>query len=189
MTRTLSNVLVDNWSRRRSAGLDLLEIVGFSLLTAVLAQIRVPLPFTPVPVTGQTLAVLLAGAVLGARRGFLSQALYLVFGAAGLHLAGGSLVGPTAGYLWAFPVAALIVGWLAEGGAARRSWTLVPVLVAANVLILAGGALWLSLSLKVTIRQAIILGVVPFWPGDVLKIGLVAWLVPSLLRRSQRIRS
>ena len=87
MSRSTSNLLVDNWSGRRSAALDLLEIVGFSLLTALLAQIRLPLPFTPVPVTGQTLGVLLAGAILGARRGFLSQTLYLALGAAGLHFA------------------------------------------------------------------------------------------------------
>lgn len=186
MIRSKSNLLVDNWSGKRSAAIDLLEITGFSLLTAILAQIRVPLPFTPVPVTGQTLAVLLAGAMLGARRGFLSQALYLVFGAAGLHFAGGSLVGPTAGYLWTFPLAALTVGELVERGAARRAWTLVSTLVAGNVLILAGGAFWLSVSLKVPIQQAILLGVAPFCLGDILKIAVVAVLVSSLLRRSQQ---
>jgi biotin transport system substrate-specific component len=184
MTRSMTNILVDQWTGRRSAALDLLEIVGFSLLTAVLGQIRVPLPFTPVPMTGQTLGVLLAGVVLGSRRGGLSQALYLVLGAAGLHFAGGSLVGPTAGYLWMFPLAALLVGALVERGAARRTWTLAAALVAATVLILAGGALWLSVSLNVSARQAILLGVAPFWLGDLVKIGLVAMLVPSLLRRS-----
>ena len=186
MTRAMSTVLVDNWSGKRSAALDLLEVVGFSLLTAVLACIRVPLPFTPVPVTGQTLGVLLAGAMLGARRGFLSQALYLVLGTAGLHFAGGSLVGPTAGYLWTFPLAALIVGTLVERGAAQRIWTLVPALVVANGLILADGALWLGVSLKVPLRQAMLLGVAPFWLGDVLKISAVALLLPSLLRGSQQ---
>src|SRR5579864_2125911 len=105
MTRTSSPVLVDNWSRS-SAALDPMWIAGFSLLTAVLAQIRIPLPFTPVPLTGQTFAVLLAGAALGSRRGFLSQALYLAEGAAGLPVFAGAvgslahLFGPTGGYLW-----------------------------------------------------------------------------------------
>jgi biotin transport system substrate-specific component len=186
MTRSASHVLVDNWIGRRSAALDLLEIVGFSLLTALLALVRVPLPFTPVPVTGQTLGVLLAGAVLGARRGFLSQVLYLVFGAAGLHFAGGSLVGPTAGYLWSFPLAALAVGWMVEHGAARRSWTLAAALASASALILAAGALWLSISLQVSLREALLLGVAPFWLGDILKIAVAASLVSYLLRRSQR---
>jgi biotin transport system substrate-specific component len=186
MIHSRSTLLVDQWSGQRSASLDLLEIVVFSLLTAFSAHVRVPLPFTPVPVTGETFAVLLAGAVLGARRGFLSQALYLVFGAAGLHFAGGSLVGPTAGYLWTFPLAALLVGWLVERGAARRSWTLASALAGGSALILLGGVCWLSFSLEVPLRKALLLGFVPFWLGDVLKIVLVALLVHSLLRRSQR---
>ena len=189
MISTTSNLLVDNWAGKRSSALDLLEIVGFSLLTALLAQIRVPLPFTPVPVTGQTLAVLLAGAVLGARRGFLSQALYLVLGAAWLHFAVGSLVGPTAGYLWTFPLAAWLVGWLLERGAGRHSWALTGALAAANALILAGGVLWLSISLSVSIRQALLLGFAPFWLGDVLKISAAALIVRTLLRRGERSAS
>jgi len=177
---------VDNWTGRRSAAIDMMEIVGFSLLTALLALVRVPLPFTPVPVTGQTLGVLLAGAIQGARRGFLSQALYLVLGAAGLQFAGGSLVGPTAGYLWSFPLAALAVGWLVERGAARRSFALAAVLAGASALILAVGALWLGVSLRVLPQQAFLLGVAPFWLGDILKIAVVASLIPRLLRRSRR---
>jgi biotin transport system substrate-specific component len=186
MTRPMTNTLVDHWTGRRSAALDLLEIVSFSLLTALLAQIRVPLPFTPVPMTGQTLGVLLAGAVLGTRRGFLSQALYLVLGAAGLHFAGGSLVGPTAGYLWMFPLAALLVGALVERGAARHVGTLALALVAGTVLILAGGAWWLTVSLHVSVREAIFLGVAPFWLGDLVKVGFVAVLVLSFRRPSRQ---
>src|SRR5438128_2569143 len=84
MSRAESNVLVDNWFERRSLALDLVWMAAFSLLTASLAQLRIPLPFTPVPLTGQTFAVLLSGAALGRRRAFLSQALYLLEGAAGL---------------------------------------------------------------------------------------------------------
>ena len=184
MRQSTSELLVDQWAGQRSSSLDLLEIAGFSLLTALCAHIRVPLPFTPVPITGQTLAVLLAGAVLGARRGFLSQALYLVFGAAGIHFAGGWLTGPTAGYLWMFPLAALLVGWLVEHGAARRTWTLALALVAASALILTGGVYWLSFVLRVPLRQAFLLGAAPFWLGDVIKISAVALIVPRLLRQS-----
>ena len=91
MRRLTSNVLIDHWSRNRSLAADLAWVAGFSLFTAAMAQIRIPLPFTPVPLTGQTFAVLLSGAVLGSRRGFASQALYLAEGAAGLPVfAGGA---------------------------------------------------------------------------------------------------
>ena len=82
---------VDDWCGRRGVVTDAFEVIGFSLLTALLARLRIPLPFTPVPITGQTLGVLLAGATLGARRGFLSQVLYILAGAAGLHVFAGGV--------------------------------------------------------------------------------------------------
>lgn len=93
MSYASSNVWVDDWCGRRGVVVDALEVVGFSLLTALLARFRIPLPFTPVPITGQTLGVLLAGAALGARRGFLSQVLYILTGAAGLHVFAGGVAG------------------------------------------------------------------------------------------------
>lgn len=182
-----SNVLIDNWSRKRSSTLDGLEIAGFALITAVLAQLRVPLPFTPVPVTGQTFAVLLAGAVLGARRGFLSQALYLGLGAAGLPVfAGGSIISLTAGYLWSFPVAAFLLGWMVEHGAIRRTWSLVGAMLVADACILTGGLLWLKVAVAVSFHQALLLGVAPFWAGEIFKISALSLVLPSILRRSQR---
>jgi biotin transport system substrate-specific component len=187
MSRALSNVLIDNWSRKRSSTLDWLEIAGFSLVTVVLAQLRVTLPFTPVPITGQTFAVLLAGAVLGARRGFLSQVAYLALGAAGLPVfAGGSLIGPTAGYLWSFPAAAFFLGWMVERGAIRRLWSLVGAMLAADACILIAGVLWLRLTMAVSLHQALLLGAGPFWAGEILKISALALVLPSILRRSQR---
>ena len=187
MSHATSNVLIDNWSRRRSSTLDWLEIVGFALLTAVLAQLRVPLPFTPVPVTGQTFAVLLAGAALGARRGFLSQITYLALGATGLPVfAGGSIIGPTAGYLWSFPVAAFLLGWMVERGAIRRTWLLVAAMLVADACILAAGVFWLKLLTATSVRQALLLGFAPFWAGELLKISVLALVLPSILRRSQR---
>ena len=189
MTRTTSHVLVDHFSKARSSTSDLLWVVGFGLLTALLAQIEIRLPFNPVPLTGQTLAVLLSGAVLGSRRGFASQALYLAAGAAGMPVfAGGAstlfhLLGPTGGFLWSFPFAAALTGWLVEQGASRRAWKLALALFVANALILVSGALWLSGFFQVPFRQAALLGFYPFLIGDVLKVSLVGMILPRILRR------
>jgi len=192
MTAAAPNALIDNLTYRRSRVLDALWVVGFSLLTALLAQIRIPLPFTPVPLSGQTFAVLLAGAVLGSRRAFLSQALYLAAGAVGLPVfAGGGatvayLLGPTGGYLWSFPLAAALLGWLVERGAGRRVWTLALSLVLSDVLIMAAGALWLHGIFGVSSRQAWLQGFYPFVAGDVLKVALVGLTLPAVLRHYER---
>lgn len=188
MTPTASSVLVDRWSRPGLAA-DLAWITGFSLLTAVLAQVSIPLPFTPVPLTGQTFAVLLAGAVLGSRRGFLSQALYLAEGAAGLPVfAGGAasavhLLGPTGGYLWSYPLAAALVGWLVELGASRGVVKLAGALAAADVVILCCGSLWLGHFFGMPWHEAWRLGFYPFLVGDALKIALVGISLPKALGR------
>src|SRR3954465_6955230 len=104
-------------------------VVGFSLLIALSAQVMIPLPWTPVPLTGQTFAVLLTGALLGPRLGALAMLAYLLEGAAGLpFFRGGAsgvthFTGATAGYLFAFPAAAYVTGYLAERGWDRRFWT------------------------------------------------------------------
>jgi len=188
MQRATANVLVDRLSEGQSASKDLLWIVGFSLITGILAQIRIPLPFTPVPLTGQTFAVLLSGAALGCRRAFMSQALYLAEGAAGLPVfAGGAfslahLLGPTGGYLWSFPVAAAFLGWLVEQGASRTSWRLAPALAVSDTIILAFGTLWLHWFFSVPYRQAWNLGYYPFLFGEILKIALVGVSLPRVLR-------
>ncbi len=189
-----SNVLVDCLAGADSIGRDIGWVVGFSLLTGLLAQIVIPLPWTPVPITGQTFGVLLAGAVLGSRRGFLSQALYLAEGAMGLPVfAGGTfsfvhLVGPTAGYLWSYPLAAGLVGWLAERGASRKVWQMAGALVLGDAFILLAGTAWLSAFFHAAPLQALVMGFYPFLIGDLLKIVLVGVTVPRLLGTYSRHR-
>ena len=166
-------------------------VVAFSLLTALAAQVVIPLPFTPVPLTGQTFAVLLTGALLGSRLGALAMLAYLAEGAAGLPFfragAGGvgHLLGPTAGYLLAFPAAAFVTGLLAERGWDRRFLTAAAAMALGSFVILAGGWAWLAFALGSAAR-AFELGVAPFLVGDVVKIALAAALLPAgwaLLRR------
>ncbi len=188
-----SNVLIDHLSEDHSATQDAAWIVGFSLLTALLAQFKIRLPFTPVPVTGQTFAVLLSGSVLGSRRALLSQALYLAEGAAGLPVfaGGGSsfvhLIGLTGGYLWSYPLAAAVLGWMVERGASRKTWRLAMALVLADTLILFSGSLWLHYISAMPYRQAWLLGFYPFLIGDILKIVLVGVSLPTVLKRYERL--
>ena len=159
-------------------------VVAFSLLTALAAQVVIPLPFTPVPLTGQTFAVLLTGALLGSRLGALAMLAYLAEGAAGLPFfragAGGvgHFFGPTAGYLLAFPAAAYVAGLLAERGWDRRFLTAAAAMALGSVVILAGGWAWLALFFR-SAGEAFRLGVVPFLAGDVVKIALAAALLPA----------
>jgi len=163
-----------------------------SLFVAGMAQVRLPLPFTPVPITGQTFAVLLVGAALGARLGVLSLALYLVEGLAGLpFFAGGAsgltaLFGPTGGYLVGFVAAAYLVGLLAERGGDRRVRTAVPIFLAGEAVIYLFGLPWLGFF--VGFRQALALGLFPFLVGDVLKLAAAALALPAAWRLSRHLR-
>jgi biotin transport system substrate-specific component len=189
MTRSNTNVLINQVTREQGVTMDILWVVGFSLLTALMAQIQVRVPFMPVPVTGQTFAVLLSGAVLGSRRGFACQMLYLAEGAAGLPVfAGGGfslayLLGPTGGYLLSFPVAAGLVGLLVERGASRNALRLAGALFAASLLILFSGTAWLSMVMGLSFQKAASLGLLPFLAGDVVKIALVGLSLPKVLKR------
>lgn len=189
MTRASTDVLIDRIPVGRNLATDVVWVVAFSLVTAACAQISIHVPFVPVPITGQTFAVLLSGAVLGWRRGFLSQVAYLAEGAAGLPVfadgAGSALhlVGPSGGYLLCFPLAAALVGYLVEKGVARSAWKLAGALVSADVLILLAGSTWLHLLFRVPYAQAWLLGFYPFLIADVAKVVLVACALPRVLRR------
>jgi len=156
-------------------------VVGFSLLTALSAQIAIPL--YPVPITGQTFAVLLTGALLGSRLGALAMFAYLAEGAAGLPFFrngnGGVpyMFAETGGYLFAYPVAAFVTGLLAERGWDRKFLTAAAAMAIGSVVILVGGWLWLSRF--VGPEQAFTLGVARFLVGDVVKIALAAAVLPT----------
>ncbi len=175
--------LCDQIVPRGRAWIDGALVVGASLLIALSAQVVVPLPYSPVPVTGQTFAVLLAGALLGSRRGLLAVAAYLAQGAAGLPVfAGGTggafhFLGPTGGYLLGFLPAAWLVGRLAEAGWDRRLWSAAAAMAAGNMLILACGAAWLLPFAGAD--GAVAAGILPFLPGDLLKVALAAALLPT----------
>ncbi len=181
---TLAPVLMEKRLPRLDARWrDFLLVTGGSLLVAALAQVRIPLPFTPVPVTGQTLGVLLVGALLGSRRGTAALGLYLAEGLAGFPVfAGGSggvshLLGATGGYLLGFVLAAWLVGWLSERGLERSLRTAWLPFLAGEVGIYALGVPWLALFVG-GLGKAVALGLVPFVAGDVLKMVLAAILLP-----------
>jgi biotin transport system substrate-specific component len=172
---------------------ELALLLAGSLLIALSAQLRFVLPFSPVPITGQTFAVLLVGALYGSKRGAATVLTYLGLGAMGLPVfAGGSLgiarlVGPTAGYLVGFLAAAFVVGLLSERGWDRKPWTTAVSMIVGNLIIYAAGVLWLS---RFVGWQAVLgAGVLPFLVGDALKIGLAMLLLPAgwtLIGRSVR---
>ena len=165
---------------------DVALVAAGSLAVALTAQIAVPLPWTPVPITGQMLGVLLVGAALGAGRGAASLGLYLVEGGAGLpFFAGGAagfghLIGPTGGYLWAFPLAAFVTGALAERGWDRRFGSAAAAMALGNVAVYAVGLPWLAVF--VGWERVWVAGLVPFIPGAVVKIVAAAALLPVAWR-------
>jgi biotin transport system substrate-specific component len=159
--------------------------LGTALL-ALAARVEIPLPFSPVPVTGQTFAVLLIGASLGARLGALTVAAYVLEGLLGLPVfAGGGAgvaraVGPTGGYLVGFIAAAAVVGWLAERGWTRAIPTTIAAMLIGEVVIYALGLAWLSrFPLPIGLLEA---GLVPFLAGDLYKIALATALLPPITR-------
>ncbi len=191
-------VLAEAWTsgldRREDAarrvGIEVFLVLSGSLFTALMAQVVVPLPFTPVPITGQTLAVLLVGAALGARRGALSMVAYLTEGLAGLPVfAGGTsgigrLLGPTGGYLVGFVPAAFVVGWLAERGWDRRLPTAALAMAVGNGVIYVFGLPWLARF--VGPAHVLSMGLGPFVPGDLLKVCVAATLLPGAWRLVRR---
>ena len=180
---TLAEAMLDSLmtpSAATSAVTKAALVVFGSLLLAVSAQFKIPL--YPVPVTGQTLVVLLIGMTYGPRLGGITVAAYLFEGALGLPVfAGGAagvavLMGPTAGYLFGFLLAAIAMGYLAERGMGRTVVSTIAAMVIGNCVIYLCGALWLANFIG--FGQAIAAGVLPFLYGDALKLVVAAGLMP-----------
>lgn len=183
----------------RSAALtmDALLVVTGSLFVAGMAQLYLRLPFTPVPITGQTLAVLLVGGALGARRAGASLALYLGWIAIGLPFAAEGKSGldmlkvttASGGYLWGFVVAAVLVGWLAERGWDRdlgRAWA---AMLLGSIVIYLFGVPWLAAALEIPVaaegdvlNDALEFGMYPFVIGDILKLLIAGAALPAAWR-------
>jgi biotin transport system substrate-specific component len=197
-----SSTLLNTIAARRDAsmtlGIRIASVLFITALTAAAAQISVPLPFSIVPFTFQPMIVLLGGLALGSRLGATSQVLYLAAGIAGLPVFAASatlppdalrLIGPTGGYLMAYPFAAFLVGYLAERGFDRRYVTSVLAMLAGLAVVYTCGALWLGLfartatgSAATGLPVAIATGVAPFVLADIVKLLFAAAVVPGLWR-------
>jgi biotin transport system substrate-specific component len=180
--------------RTPSLGLQTAEragaVVFVTILTAVAAQISLPLPFTPVPFTFQPMVVLVGAAALGARLGAASQVLYLALGLVGLPVFAASptlaqgaarLLGPTGDYLMSYPLAAFVAGALAERGFDRRYLTAVLAMTCGLAVIFAGGVCWLAAFVQARgLSAALATGFYPFIVADLVKLLLAAGVMPSL---------
>ena len=154
----------------------LLKVIGvfiFVILTTLGAFVRIPLIFTPVPITLQTFFVLLSGAMLGRKFGTLSQSCYLALGACGIPLFAGAtsgmsvFLGPTGGYLFGFVIASFLVGALLKNN--KNLVNIISIFLLTSAVILILGALWLCFVLKINFSQALYMGVLPFVGGDIIK--------------------
>lgn len=182
-TQAVTGVIVDSWatqSRVRNAIL----VMGLTGFTALAAQVAIPLPFTPVPLTLQTFAVLAGAAALGAERAVIAQVLYITLAVAGAPvLAGGAsghevVVGATGGYLIGFVLASYVVGRMSSKGASTKSGKTALAFLAGSILIYALGAPWLAFTTGNTITWTVVNGVVPFLVGDLIKAVAAGAVLP-----------
>jgi biotin transport system substrate-specific component len=173
-------------------------IVGGTLFIAAMAQIAIPVPGSPVPVTGQTLAVYLIGTTYGALFGFATFATYLLAGIAGAPVFAAStgatnhglarLTGATGGYLIGMLIATLVLGALADRKADQKFKTSFPALILGSAIVFTFGLLWLHTSLNLTWAQTISAGLTPFIVGEVIKIAITATSLPLIWRKiSQKL--
>jgi biotin transport system substrate-specific component len=170
------------------------SVLFLTALTAAAAQVSVHLPFTPVPFTLQPMIVLIGSAALGSRLGAASQILYLLLGIAGMPVfaaspilpqGAGRLLGPTGGYLLAYPAAAFVTGWLAERGFDRRYFTAVLAMLAGLAMLFLGGVTWLTFFVAAPGRgaglpAALATGLYPFVIPDLIKVCIAAAILPGL---------
>ncbi len=186
-----ASTILDRVSMRAASanawtGVQFLSVVFVTVLTAAAAQLSLPLPFTPVPFTIQPMIVLIGAAALGSTLGALSQILYLMLGIAGLPVFAFSpelpqgflrLVGPTGGYLMAYPIAAFVTGLLAERGLDRRYLTSILAMSVGLSVIFFGGVLWIARFAG--IQTALATGLYPFIVVDVIKVVAAGLVLPT----------
>jgi biotin transport system substrate-specific component len=190
---TLVNALAARGASVETArGIRIASLLFMTVLTAAAAQLSIQLPFTAVPFTLQPMIVLLGGLALGSRLGSLTQILYLAAGIAGLPVFAASVVlppgplrllGPTGGYLMAYPLAAFVTGYLAERGFDRRYVTSVLAMLAGLIVIYSAGVTWLGVLMptgRTGMSAAFLTGVYPFIVPDLIKLAVAASLVPAL---------
>jgi len=194
---------------RSTVATDVMLVVAGSLVMAALAQVSIKLPFTPVPVTGQTLGVLLVGGSLGALLGGAAMLLYLAEGAIGLPFFAGGEAGldrlgfasASGGYLWGFVIAAVLIGYLAEKRWDRGVGSAIGAFLLGEIIIFTIGVFWLANALGISVQasgacdlatgadcDALQLGLYPFVIGDLLKVLLAAGAFPLLWRLLKRDR-
>ncbi|HVG23756.1 MAG TPA: biotin transporter BioY [Thermoanaerobaculia bacterium] len=187
---TIPAVVIDRLVRGRAAA-NMLLVIGASLFIAIAAQIAVPLPFTPVPLTLQPLAVLLVGVTLGSTRGAAAAALYLLEGLSGLpvfaqgHGGGAWLLAATAGYLYSYPFAAWVAGFISERGWGSTILRATSGMLLALGVIYLGGWSWLAI--LTTPAIAFTSGVAPFVVADIIKVAIGAMTLPAMQRLIARV--
>jgi biotin transport system substrate-specific component len=186
MELTLRKDIIINRSVSRVIG-----ITAFVILTSLGAFVRIPLPFSPVPLTLQTFFVLLGAAVLGKKQAVAAQLAYVFLGAAGLPIFTGAgsgllyLAGPTAGYLLGFVAASFFIGKILPR--ASNKFSMFVIFLAGELLILGLGALWLKVFLRCSFSQALFMGFIPFIPGDLFKVAIAAAIYRKIKTRCREI--
>ena len=186
-TRTLADRVIPG----EGLAWEILRIAAANLLLILCARVAIPLPWTPVPITGQTFGVMLVAVLLGSHRAAITLLLYLLEGLAGLPVfqpfglpGAARLAGPTAGYLVASPFAAYVIGWITEERRQRENSyplaRLLGALLTGEAIIFAAGCSWLAFVSAMDWRQALAAGALPFLPGEILKIIAVIAAAHSL---------
>jgi biotin transport system substrate-specific component len=196
-TAAVQGSLVDRAAKASPFGGALrVASVAFGVtLTAAAAQFTMPIPFSAVPFALTPIAVLVTGMALGARLGAGTQALYLLAGMMGLAVfvpsatlppGAARLIGPTAGFLWAYPVAAFATGWLAERGWDRKYSTSALAMIAGLAIIYIGGASWYTATVTHSIRATFATSIIPFAPFDVFKILVASAVLPTVWKLTKQ---
>src|SRR5215471_15225295 len=196
MPTFLTAVLTRSDARALKLGERVGAVAFVTALTAVAAQISIPVPFTPVPFTFQPMVVLVGAAALGSRLGMASQVLYLAIGVAGLPVFAWSptlpqgaarLFGPTGGYLMSYPFAAFLTGWLAERGFDRRYLSAVLAMICGLAVVFTGGVSWLMMGAsRLGLSAALAAGLYPFLVADFAKLLVASGVMPALWKITGR---